>query len=150
MEDPAKRRREYLWRRTCTMIGIKVGLTLGPAFGITSFLCAFRSLALFAGSFAQGYSHTRLSALVWFGFAGLSGSVMYTCIRLADFFGRRSAKLSHVPPVSEQLAARPAAEVLLRGSDQPAAAPDELLRAAREGADTDAEESLRPDMSRVV
>ena len=45
----------------------------------------------------------------------------------------RLVGLAYVPPVAEQIAALPAEEILLRGSDQPAATPDELLRAAHEG-----------------
>jgi hypothetical protein len=51
--------------------------------------------------------------------------------------------LRYVPPVAEQLAALPADEVLLRSSEQPAAAADELLRAAQEGSVTEAVELLR-------
>src|SRR4051794_21347038 len=38
--------------------------------------------------------------------------------------------IPHVPPVHEQLAAFPPEDILLRGSGEPTAAPDELLRAA--------------------
>jgi hypothetical protein len=61
---------------------------------------------------------------------------------------RSSAKaakaIPYVPPVREQIAALPADEVLLRGSDPPVARPDELLRAARQGTQTGAEELMRP------
>ena len=49
----------------------------------------------------------------------------------------------HVPLVAEQLAALPAEEILLRGSYQPVAAPDELLRVAHDRAETEAEELVR-------
>ena len=51
-------------------------------------------------------------------------------------------EMEPVPPVAEQLAALRADEVLLRGSFQPAPEPSELLRAARESNQMDAELEL--------
>jgi hypothetical protein len=51
--------------------------------------------------------------------------------------------LPYVPPVQEHLAALPAEEVLLRGAEQPAAAPEQLLRAAHKGDRTETAELLR-------
>jgi len=56
------------------------------------------------------------------------------------------ADLSYVPPVAEQIAALSADEILLRGSDEPAIGPEELLRAARAGTAEQAEELLRADV----
>jgi len=70
------------------------------------------------------------------------------------FLFRRSLttvqSLPYVPPAAEQLerlAALPAEDILVRGSDRPAAAPDELLRAAHAGTPEPHEQLLRPDSS---
>jgi hypothetical protein len=66
------------------------------------------------------------------------------CTFVIIFCEKKALSIPHVPPVSEQLAALPADEVLLRGSHQPAALPGELLRAAHEGTETAPEDLLRP------
>jgi hypothetical protein len=58
---------------------------------------------------------------------------------------RKADRIPYVSPVADQLAEIPAQQVLLRGSGQPAAAPDELLRAASAGAENLKEEALRAD-----
>lgn len=68
------------------------------------------------------------------------GVVAFVGCRKAKFRGDRVA---YVPPVREQIAVLPADEVLLRGSDHPAAAPEELLRAAQQVTETASEELLR-------
>jgi hypothetical protein len=62
---------------------------------------------------------------------------------------RSVRRVTYVPPVHEQLAALPADEILLRGSEQPAARSGELLRAAHAGAETEAGELLRADQGRT-
>ncbi len=57
------------------------------------------------------------------------------------------ALLVHVPPVAEQIAALPAEEILVRGSDSPATLSGELLRAAQSGAETGDGELLRADLA---
>ncbi len=49
----------------------------------------------------------------------------------------------YTPPAWKQIATLPDEDILVRGSDPPSAASDELLRAAREGVETDAEELVR-------
>jgi hypothetical protein len=71
------------------------------------------------------------------GFAGFHGC------GLAE---KRADTLAYVPSVKEQIAALPAHETLLRSSGQPAAAPDELLRAAHKGTLVPSDELLRPGM----
>jgi len=53
--------------------------------------------------------------------------------------------LPFVPPVAKQIAALPANEILVRGSDGPISAPEELLRAAHTGIGEQANELLRAD-----
>jgi hypothetical protein len=55
------------------------------------------------------------------------------------------ACIAFVPPVHEQIAVLPAEVILLRGSEQPAPTPEELLRAARVGSETAKEELLRAE-----
>ena len=57
--------------------------------------------------------------------------------------GRTNQEIPYVPPVAEQTAALPAEDILLRGSDRPAANPAELLRAAHAGMAGPAGELLR-------
>ena len=52
--------------------------------------------------------------------------------------------IPYVPPVAEQLAALPANEILVRGSDEPAAAASELVRPASDR-ETVSDELLRPE-----
>jgi hypothetical protein len=63
-------------------------------------------------------------------------------------FRKEMRKTAYVPPVAEQLAALPADKVFLRGSDQPTATPDELLRAAQARTEVDEESLLRPSEPR--
>jgi len=72
---------------------------------------------------------------------------MYLVILGAGWSKSARAKansLPYVATVEQQIANLPAQDVLLRGSDQPLAARDELLRAARERAEGDTDELLRP------
>ncbi len=57
----------------------------------------------------------------------------------------RVQTLEYVPPIREQIAALPAEEVLVRGSDQPATRNAELLRSTYYGAAAAEEELLRAD-----
>jgi hypothetical protein len=81
--------------------------------------------------------------------AGLLNAVLaavaYRIMKRAD---ARAKALTYVPPVAEQIAALPASDVLLRGSEQPIAAPEELLRAAQTGSETASEELLRAQHTR--
>ena len=56
---------------------------------------------------------------------------------------RKAKSIPYVPSVADPLAALPADEILLRGSNQPSVRPDELLRPAQVGTETAPEELLR-------
>lgn len=56
---------------------------------------------------------------------------------------KQAKEVPYVPPVREQAAALPAEEVLVRGSERPAPATDELVRAAAAADPVAAEELLR-------
>jgi len=74
--------------------------------------------------------------------------VIFALLLAATRAGKRISEkrksIPYVPPVAEQIAALPAENILLRGSNQPATAVGELLRAAKAGSDTEAEELPRP------
>ena len=129
----AKKRREYLRKRAQLMFGCAVGGGVGL---FTLSLCA----ALFILSSGTVYP-TECFRLAWvFGFVAIA------CRFLWSHCAGKARSLVYVPPAAEQIAALPAAEILVRGSHQPAATPSELLRAARQGAETtDAGELLRAE-----
>ena len=74
-------------------------------------------------------------------------ALLYTATRARKQISEKSRLLSYVPPVRKQIAALPAEEVLLRGSDQPGATPEELLRAAQFGGVLPVEELVRAEQS---
>jgi hypothetical protein len=79
---------------------------------------------------------------------GVFGAITTATISFIGVCNLREAKhisrhTIYVPPVREQLAALPAEEVLVRGSDQPRATSTELLRAITEISQTPSEELLR-------
>jgi hypothetical protein len=51
----------------------------------------------------------------------------------------------YVPPAADQFAAHPPEQILVRGSDEPTAKPEELLRAAQPGTEAQGRELLRAD-----
>ena len=158
-EDAAKKRRKYLRNigTTYTLLGV---------FGIASIAgVLFVLMTLTDIWFAvTGSGHRALLVPELQSDGGLMGSEvgisasdlldrfspyvvggLYATI--AAIFCVKSAKtyakaIPYIPRNAEQLAALPADEVLLRGSDTPTA-PDELLRASHEGGDQASEELLR-------
>lgn len=56
----------------------------------------------------------------------------------------KAVTIAYAPPVAEQIAALPAEAILVRGSAQPVAALDGLLRAAALPSETAPDELLRP------
>jgi hypothetical protein len=84
--------------------------------------------------------------LFGFLYALVPGLIAYFCVRLFATSMQKADSIPYAPLVSEQIAALPAEEVLLRGSDQLAATPEELLRAASAGKmKTPSEELLRAE-----
>jgi hypothetical protein len=73
-----------------------------------------------------------------------SGGTTLFCGWLLRYSAQKSETLQYVPPAHEQVLTLPAAKVLVRGSDQPAATPDELLRAAHSGTETTSDDLLHP------
>ena len=150
MDDPAKKRRQYLRKN----VG---GLSLAYACGLCSTAAGLLTPLLLLGAmFADNCMDEEDGAhkpqiveqlvedypfLVPVAFGSFALGTGLLC-RLSF---KKTKALPYVPPVAEQLAALRAEEVLVRSSDEPAASADELLRAAREAAATDTDELLRAE-----
>lgn len=144
MEDAVKKRQDYLRKRA-------VANTLQLVGAVTTIGCGLIWLLSLVGIIAGvSASLSLLPALLGAGLLALPSLGAATL--LASGFWHSSAEaaksIPYVPPVHEQLAALPADEVLLRGSRQPAAAPDELLRAADPVPVVSHRELLRPQPGR--
>jgi hypothetical protein len=129
LKDAAKNRRKYLVRQH-----IETALAVIGAL----FICLAFFGVLLAG---RGFLADTVPAIFVFLVAVAIGRFGWWFCHIRC---KVANSLPYVPPVAEQLAALPVEEVLLRGSVQPAAEHEELLRAAHEGAQMDAAELLRP------
>ena len=137
-EDAAKKRREYLAKLAIAQANGSFALLLMILFMVAGL---WFSLELALSLFREKPSGQFLFAAIVCVGATTNGWMKH------QEYTKRAKSLPYVPPVAEQLANLPADEVLLRGSDQPSAAPDELLRAAHEGTDTPADQLLRADQA---
>ena len=145
-----QKRREYLQAKASAALLITVGSTIaGGSF-----------VLLIMMSLVPAYQQYFTSSVDWSVLPVLNISLnSWPCflifvVTVLVFFGglgmRRNAlkearRLVYVPPVAEQVAALPAEEILVRGSERPDAAPPELLRAAHSGNIEDANELLRAE-----
>ena len=132
--DAAKRRREYLLRRARAQVCLNIFTSLSALLWVPALFGFLVTLILLVRATVPGYSGSSLSAAIWFVFTVLCGGAAYLCIRVADSARHKARTLEYVPPVVEQIAALPARNVLLRGSEAPAVAAGELLTAAHGGA----------------
>ena len=127
-QDAAGRRRDYLRKKAMATIPAVVAGALSVL--LVSFLL---KLALQRGTMSDSQFAAFLLFLV----------LTVPCSIVIVFCEKKRLSIPYVPPVAEQVAALPADEVLVRASDEPPATPEELLRAAREGTVTVAEDLLR-------
>jgi hypothetical protein len=141
IEDAAKKRRKYLRERTQANMVAAVALGIAIVFALP-LLFVFGTF--FLSLLTSGRIPDVVSIVYGFLILGLFGGPACLAWIIRQHFTRKAASLLYVPPVSEQIAALPADEILLRGSDMPAAAQGELLRPVREGTETEAGELLRP------
>ena len=138
-QDSAKKRREYLRKKAAALILLFISAMFGVLLLVVT--------AVVVSMARHGLGGSGLWIYIWAGFACLSLTVLGVFL----FYGsvtmsRQASSLLYIPPVAEQIAALPAEAILVRGSDQPSAAPGELLRAARAGEMVDeAGELLRAD-----
>jgi hypothetical protein len=147
-EDAANKRREYVWKKTVSktflyfLLWLAAFLTLAMCFELLLLPAIARGALPQAAQVLRQYP--RMSALI----GALVGAVLPALIGVIGLARRQRSivkSIPYVPPVAQQIAALPADEVLLRGSDPPTVALDELLRAATGGTETAAGELLRPD-----
>jgi len=142
--EAAKRRREYLTKKG----------TAYTAAGICGFIAsagfAVATLALL-GILCAALNVIGLSDWVFVVIFGLCGLAVGTVGYFGSWHGKtRGDRVPYVPPVAEQLLALPADEVLVRASAEPAAPPEELLRAAQVGMANHAEQLLRVTIDKTT
>jgi len=136
-EDVVKKRREYLWLKTETHGLSFFGSAIAAVSVLASAAMIYLGLRLLLNA---GVSADLLFCLF---FLSMTLSLGVLGVWLWRPSSKRANALAYVPPVAEQIAAMPAEEILVRGSEEPSAAPGELLRAARTGAETEAGELVR-------
>jgi hypothetical protein len=127
MEDPAKKRRAYLSKKATFTILAIVAVLFSVYGGCIGLVVTVLQILYPVGT-------TEPPFWVWILVLSLMGVGGALGVRSST---KRLKSLPYVPPVHEQLSGLRADEVLLRGSDEPTATPEELLRPAREGAETD-------------
>jgi hypothetical protein len=149
MEDPAKKRREYLlqksgmvsrvWIYNCAVLGYGA---LSLCSGCLFTYCALGPSGFLRESF-DPFAYLILASL--FALIIVFGFLAWIAAKPSGLSSLDATSIPYVPPVNQQIAALPADAVLVRGSDEPPTSSDELLRAAREGADAEAAELLRAE-----
>ena len=136
-KDGAKRRRKYLRDRTGALSLGCVGFAMLLLFGAITLLGILSLVFSLFGR--QGF---MIAPALIFTLGGAAAT--YLGAHLLVTANNTAVDSPYVPPVREQIAALFAAEVLLRGSDQPPVMPEELLRASGEVPEAKPEELLRP------
>lgn len=137
--DGARKRRKYLLARAavgamgCSGVGIVIG------FGFLTLVCALSIPFVLVLLQLCGPAVLVLCIAS----TAVNGALTLLGIRAVREANQRAAEMSYIPPIREQIAALPDEGILLRGSDQPAAVPEELLRPADSGSHTADENLLR-------
>lgn len=139
VKDAGKRRREYVRKLAIALSVIALVCVIG-AFAVPAAMAAtILAMMLMPKSLSDGV-RIPLAVLATI---GIPTFVLLRVILLYRSQVDKARGIAYVPPVAEQIAALPAESILVRGSEQPAAQPEELLRAAQSGAETEAGELLR-------
>jgi hypothetical protein len=136
LKDLAKKRRRYIVARFGTRAAGCAGAAIAVIFGVTTIIVLLSIVAWDGRSDAVNTMREMCAAL-------LTAGVTCLGIKAAQDANDRIFRMPYVPPAGEQVAALPAVEVLLRSSDEPAAAPEELLRAAQAKIEQRANQLLR-------
>ena len=154
--DAAKKRRRYLQETYISRVALASGCALGLLCATLLFVLASTYYSTDPGTIRMVNS-TPWLYWSWGAFIDLASGpapvVSSLCIvGLSSIFlsyssARRLKTIPYVPPVAEQIAALPAGQLLLRGSDQPAAASGELVRASSYTKENRASELLRAEPS---
>ena len=132
--DKAKRRRNYLlkkWSATALIVAAAI-------------VCGYGVLYVFIG-LVQAATHSAFVPLLFWLVMSIATAITVGSALVFRSSLRTVRTLPHVPPVREPIAELPSDEILLRGSDEPAALPGELLRAAHAREAEPAEDLLRAD-----
>ena len=140
MDNRTKRRLGYLGKIASTKLASGVG-------AFVPFLSIAVVVVFLHYRLRSQYDNMQL--LYWLLYGGLA---IFGITTIGVWLSARSHKVAerivYVPPVREQVAALPADAILVRGANQPAAAPGDLLRAAQAGSKTEvAQELLRGSAS---
>ena len=146
VDDHATKRRVYLLRTINNHVVAATSLFAAGFFAIVSIILMGCLVASILMLFQEDHHTGSL------GYSLICGIALCVTGWLTNYFVAAAVSISpplYVPPVREQLAALPADAILLRGSDQPTAAPNELLRAAN-GTESRVGELLRPTRSRPL
>src|SRR4051812_26784534 len=121
VKDLAKKRREYLLKRGETGTKGCGGLVLALSFGSLFLWILLSQFEAITSKSPWLYPACLIGIPI-------SYYLMSVGIRLRRRAADQAQAVTYVPSVRKQLAALPAEEILVRGSDQPAATPEELLR----------------------
>ena len=152
MEDAIKKRRDYL--RTF------VGVYAKCALAVVACICFIVGCFYGCNYFIDRQLDIQDKSIIWLAIRSLVefvGATIFAVGLLAAWVGiailgsvkQDAEAIPYVPPVHEQIAALPAEDILLRGSDHLEALPGELLRAAQAGTETASEELLRAQQTAV-
>ena len=154
VNDIAKKRREYLRKVSVATAAVGTAGILSIA-GILIAAIMWLGIYVFLNYYAMGHfrpsrssADTKVQAGILLVLSSLAVGLISGLICRDQL--RKKQEIEYVPPVAEQIAALPAEEILLRGSDQPAATSGELLRATHSATETAPEELLRPTENRTT
>ena len=140
MKDAAKKRRRYLWR-LCSMMSL---CAIG---GIITIVGTIAAVILAQMAWTLSTPH-RVPAIdmpwsMTLPFVMIPIVIASMGFWMSRAFLGKSRTLPYVPPLAGPVAALPAKDILVRGSDEPKAAPWELLRAAHSDRSAPNQELLR-------
>lgn len=138
MSGALKRRSIYLARVAQAQMMAGIGLTIAILFGTITLLAAFVNFIIIPSGGINPVAVIFLACVC---------SITAGGWKLRQREARRARSIPYVPPVREQIAALPADEILVRGSDQPAAGQEELLRPGKYSYDVSSDELLRAERS---
>ena len=142
-EYARKKRREYLWEKGKAYALALAGVVLSLPF---LWLAVWFLRDAEGGIAWHGHIWRALVELV---FAVLPVGMVAQSLLNSHREVKRASALPYVPPVRARLDTLAAEEILVRGSEEPAAMPCELLRAAHEGTETDSANLLRAETRSV-
>lgn len=133
VREAKRRRQHYLDDKGEAHTRIFVGILAAVIFGLLAFGMVY--IATLPHSCYPTPCRPSAVTLTLAGLCALlPGTLALTGVFLTFAGVKESIALPYVPPVREDIGSLPAEEILVRGSEQPAAAPEEMLRAAESGA----------------